>query len=374
MSDTQLQEVETPIEPAAIEQKKTRVQLTFFSRMIWRIRRYFARKLSDLTVSQWLYLIAFLLLISSVDQDIEEGSTLLWVGGIAGLGLMRELWHVFNRVWDNMLGKAVVFVLYAATANFAVAISALKVNAIAGIEPFPFVFSIGFATLLMLPFWLLIASLLFFSIALVVGNLWLIVSILLRIIRIKVQVHWEDKSFVFATMILRVVLIPYVIMSVFFMAVPYAEEVQLFKDPVQFLKKAAKNNNESNQATDNASASDLASETSDNAATSELTLSETDVAAGQPQVNITVSDELAAVLNEEREEGIGIFDKLIAFFIYEFETYPYSACKKQPEQKSLIINENSVLLVEKDDSELGYKFMVAACEGNYASTESPDSN
>lgn len=367
MSDTHLQEVEPPVEPTTIERKLT--PLTFLSHFLGRIRRYFAQKLSELTVSQWLYLFAFLLLISSVDQDIEEGSTLLWVGAIAGFGLIRELWHVFNRIWDNILGKALVFVLYAATANFAIAVSALKVNAIAGIEPFPFVFSIGFATLLMLPFWLLIASLLFFSIALVVGNLWLIASVLLRIIRIKVQVHWEDKSFVFATMILRVVLIPYVIMSVFYMAVPYAEEVQLFKDPIQFLKKAVKEDTESNQNAEDILGSDLAQTEPENELSQEVSVPTEPPIDNEPNVNITVSGNLAAVLNQEGEESSGIFDKLIATFIYEFEMYPYSACKKRPEQKSLIINENSVLLVEKDDSELGFKFSVAACEGNYEDPE-----
>jgi hypothetical protein len=63
----------------------------------------------------------------------------------------------------------------------------------------------------------------FFSIALIAGNLWLIIGLLLRLIRVKVKVHWEDKVFVFITMIMRLVLIPYVIMSIFFMAVPYAK-------------------------------------------------------------------------------------------------------------------------------------------------------
>ena len=52
-----------------------------------------------------------------------------------------------------MLGKGLILVLYAATANFALAISAIEINIITGIEPGPFVFTLGFATLIMLPFW-----------------------------------------------------------------------------------------------------------------------------------------------------------------------------------------------------------------------------
>ncbi len=56
----------------------------------------------------------------------------------------------------------------------------------------------------------------FFSIALIADNLWLIIGLLLRLIRVKVKVHWEDKVFVFITVIMRLVLIPYVIMSIFY--------------------------------------------------------------------------------------------------------------------------------------------------------------
>jgi hypothetical protein len=173
------------------------------------------KKFSQLTLSQWMYLIAFLLVLIHSEQGTGQDYELLWVGAIAGVGLVRELWHVFNRIWEHMLGKALILVLYAATANFALAISALKINIITGIEPGPFIFTLGFATLIMLPFWLLMSSIMFFSVALVAGNLWLVIGLLLRLVRIKVKVHWEDKVFVIITMIMRLVLIPYVITSIF---------------------------------------------------------------------------------------------------------------------------------------------------------------
>jgi hypothetical protein len=55
-----------------------------------------------------------------------------------------------------------------------------------------------------------------------------------------------------------------------------------------------------------------------------------------------------------------------ACFIYYFETYPKSACKKGLLQRSLPIDENLTLLVTEDDSALGYQFSVGPYVVNYS--------
>jgi hypothetical protein len=309
-------------------------------------------KFSQLTLSQWMYLFACLLLLVHVDQEIKQDSELLWVGAIAGVGLIRELWHVFNRIWEHMLGKALILVLYAATANFALAISALKINVITGIEPGPFIFTLGFATLIMLPFWLLMSSIMFFSVALVAGNLWLVIGVLLRPFGVKVKIHWEDKTFVLITMILRLVLIPYVIMAIFFMIVPYAQQIELFEQPIAMLKKSA---------SDEIHQQDKLEE--------QIILGET----ASKNVRLTINNS-PFNLPVDEQGHIKWLDKMIAGFIYHFETYPKSACIKTPLQRSLPIDENSILLVTEDDSALGYRFIVGPCVGNYSKVESPQKN
>jgi hypothetical protein len=303
------------------------------------------KKLSLLTLSQWMYLLAALLLFKQSEQDIGDVSDFLWVGVIAGIGLVRELWHVFNRIWEHMLGKGLILVLYAATANFALAISALKINVITGIEPGPFVFTLGFATLIMLPFWLLMTSVIFFSVALIAGNLWLIIGLLLRLVRVKVKVHWEDKSFVIITMILRIILIPNVIVSIFFMAVPYAKQIELFEQSIAFVKTAVK-------------------EEKTNEPDDKIIINETETKDYAFSFN---NRPFTLTVNEEGQ--VKWLDKLIAGFIYHFETYPKSACKKPSEHRSLPIDENLILLVTQDDSDLGYQFSVGPCVGNFAEDE-----
>jgi hypothetical protein len=331
------------------EEVPTKKGSLFFSKKHWQglpaktISRL-RNRCSQLTLSQWMYLFAFLLLIVNVDQDVQNETGLLWVGAIAGIGLIRELWHVFIRIWEHMLGKGLILVLYAATANFALAISALKINIITGIEPGPFVFTLGFATLIMLPFWLLMSSIMFFSVALVAGNLWLIVGVLLRLVRIKVRVHWEDKVFVIVTMILRLVLIPYVIMSIFFMAIPYAEQIELFEQPITMLKEKQEDANNSPEEIKDKVGLDKS----------------------EPKnIKITLN-KTQFILPVDEAGKIRWLDKFIAGFIYHFETYPKSACLKLPEQRSLPIDENLILLVTRNDSSLGYEFSVGPCIGNYS--------
>jgi hypothetical protein len=351
VSNSQLPLIESSEETPVIKPKATFKRN--WPRLPTHIIPSLRKKFSQLTLSQWMYLIAFLLAVIHSEQGDGQDYELLWVGAIAGVGLVRELWHVFNRIWEHMLGKAFILVLYAATANFALAISALKINVITGIEPGPFVFTLGFATLIMLPFWLLMSSIIFFSVALIAGGLWSIIGVLLRPLGVKVKIHWEDNTFVFMTMLLRLILIPYVIMSIFFMAVPYAKQIELFAQPITLLKKAtAENNVEVEQLNDK----------------TQIDVINVVDAKDTKDITFTFNNRPFSIPVDE-EGHVKWLDKLIAGFIYHFETYPKSACKKSPLQRSLPIDENLILLVTEDDSALGYQFGVGPCVGNYSDVE-----
>jgi hypothetical protein len=351
VSNSQLPLIESSEETPVIKPKATFKRN--WPRLPTHIIPSLRKKFSQLTLSQWMYLIAFLLFVIHSEQGDGQDYELLWVGAIAGVGLVRELWHVFNRIWEHMLGKAFILVLYAATANFALAISALKINVITGIEPGPFVFTLGFATLIMLPFWLLMSSIIFFSVALIAGGLWSIIGVLLRPLGVKVKIHWEDNTFVFMTMLLRLVLIPYVIMSIFFMAVPYAKQIELFAQPIALLKKATAENKVEVEELNDKTQIDVM-----------------DVIDTKDTKDITFTFNNRPFSIPVDEEGhVKWLDKLIAGFIYHFETYPKSACKKSPLQRSLPIDENLILLVTEDDSALGYQFSVGPCVGNYSDVE-----
>lgn len=326
-----------------------------------RIKPRFREKMSTLTISQWFYFAAFICLLSFVDDIDEKDNGLYLVGILAGIGMLREFLHLFHQVWQKILGKGFILVLYAGTANFALAVSAIKINAIAGIEPSPFIFTLGFTTLIMLPFWLTVATVAFFSIALICVNLWILISILLRIVRIKIKVHWEDRSFVFFTMFLRLILIPMVIMTLGLMIKPYAEQIELFNGAAVMFD-TDKFSPEQIEQISNASEQEVATL---------LKEFQTQNVKQQQLLNDGASDPSSESnpdsepQSEPESNRTRYLDTMVATFIYWFEAYPYSKCLKLPQQRSLIIDENLMLLVEKDKSELGYKFSVQECVARY---------
>lgn len=343
---------------ASLPNNQAEPESSLFNRLLSRLSRTvrfyqkptFVQKIQSLTASQYFYFAAIILFVMTVDDGYFDEERFLLVGIVAGLGLLRELWHLFQQVWQRMLGKAVLLVLYAGTANFVLALSAQKINAIVGVEPSPFVFTLGFTTLIMLPFWLISATVVFFSVAMVALNLWLLFSVLLRIVRIKVKVHWEDSSFVFLTMLFRLILIPSVIMTLTHFATPYANQIALF-DAID---------NEPGQTINQAIAKEPPqTETDEAIKQAKDTLED---ALLQKKLELEASSESSTETTTKPETAqIRYIDTMVANFVFWFETYPKSACIKEQHQRSLMIDDFSMLVVEPDDSELGYSFKVSPC-------------
>ncbi|BDX07404.1 hypothetical protein [Planctobacterium marinum] len=397
-----------------------------------RLSDWFNGKFKDLSFSQWCYFLAAIMLLNFLSEPQDDEDYWLVVGVIAGVGLLRELWQTFMRIWEHTLGKGVLFVLYASTANIALAVSALKINSISGIEPQTFVFTMGFTTMLMLPFWLLLASVFFLGSAIVLLSLWSSLSFILRIFRIKLKTHWEDKSFAVLTMWMRIFFIPFLMVVLFKFLEPYAEQINVFDDfnPTENLAtlsqeellniaSAVRNQeqvplteeqqaliNESGLSTieigmlRNMSEQDLADlsesvqsgqlgelirraqtedKTTEDAKVFSINFgdrdgdtssdSDTNSSAGTTSANSTAENADAETEKEDEEakERSRTLDKLIASFIYQFEAYRYSACRKEANQRVLTIDENTIFVVEKDKTqELGYKFSVAACVPQWA--------
>ena len=370
-------------------------------------------KFKALTVSQWFYLLAFITLIATFGEDGQLADVAPIAVVFAGIGLSRELWHLFHAIWSKTLGKGVLLVLYAGTANIVIAISALKINIIAGIEPSPFIFTLGFTTLLLLPLWLTVATVMFFVIAMVIGNVWLICSAFLRVVGIKVPVHWEDKSFVAITMILRIILIAVLVAGLVNFIQPYAEQLDVFERPVaifdnemsrdQQIQMSQANPEERAELLDELTRQGVISqigkhqkEQSSSVDTtepdSEGVVVKVGIMSGGNEISTDTAEALidelqssepaegqqsseaepvtpANEVSEEKANTPKFIDQMIAHFIYNFETYPYSACNKRSDQRSLIIDENMVFLAERDDSDLGYKFTVEACSPRIGSTQ-----
>ena len=294
----------------------------------------------DYNLSQLCYFAAFFLLLLELAGDNPEPNYLV-LGLIALVGLTRELLGLFHYLWSFTLGKASILILYATTANVALAFAAMQINLITGVEPTPFIFTLGFTTVVLLPFWVTLASMLFFLIALLISTLWLLIRLPLRLIGVKLAIHWEDKKSPFVTMVMRIILIPYVLMAMFQFATPYflvaSGGAQL---PIDL---------EVNVVDSEEGVQDL----------SDLGEQEREQALQE----IEAINEKIETEEEKGQRYAKIIRSVIASFLFNFEAYPNSACKKEPEQRSVIIDENMVLIISRDESaDYGYRFEVALCE------------
>jgi hypothetical protein len=277
--------------------------------------------------SQLCYFSAMILLIINI---FIEGDYQIWIGLLAFIGLLRELFNIFHRVWDTTLGKGFIVITYASTANFALAFAALKINAITGVEPMPFIFTLGFTTLMLMPFWIALSSVIVFMLVLVLANLWLLLSLLLKVIGINLKVHWEDKKRAVLTMLLRIILIPIVLVNLVAIMLPFANTN--FTDGPINLKF-----------------------TPDSSETFVVT-------QGGDDPELREQQEEAEEMIEALLDTQVLVESAIANFIFYLEAYPNSACQKGKDQRSVIIDENMLLLISKNESAVhGFDYEVVRC-------------
>ena len=310
--------------------------------------------------SQWCYFIAMsFLLFHGVFSEVTD-FVLYITGAIAFVGLFREMWAMFQRIWSHNIGKAFVLILYAGTANLALAFAALKINIITGVEPMAFTFTLGFTTFVMLPFWIMISNILFLLMGLILANLLLFISIPIKLFGIRLSVHWEDTHRAGTTMVMRIILIPLVINMLMTVGTPYLAQLHFLSEGntftlnQEFGEPLSSENNQSKNA---------------------IVVLEND----QFSLNLNPQneDEIAinlATKNDDFEPNTeqGMFiNHLIADFIYHFEAYQYSMCHKKNNERSMILDDFSTLLITQNPkSEFGYDYRVAACIPLYKATPS----
>ncbi|MFC3096070.1 hypothetical protein DRW07_05825 [Alteromonas sediminis] len=314
----------------------------------------FLQKIKHLTPSQWCYFVALFLLFTGSENGELPDERLGLVALIAGIGFSRELFRVIHKIWDSMLGKGIFLLLYAGVANIALALAAVKVNSIAGIEPAILTFSVAFTLMLTLPIWFFFATIVFASVLLLIGNLWLLLTLLLRIVRIKIKAHWEDSVFVIASMIARLVLLVVVMLAMSDMIEPYIDQFSARENGEPIFSISTPKDRARN-------------------AQKEALLAEAEAAvaeANKNEADQATSDE-AIPENETEEQDDRIIDRLIAAFIYNFETYPSSSCKQAENEKVIAIDENSIFVAAEADNELGYEFYVMPCIHRYSDEPYP---
>jgi hypothetical protein len=328
-----------------------------------------------LHANQKIYVVALILLIAYADEIFtgQEGYISV-IGCIALIAMARELWGLFTKIWDTMFGKSIVLVLYAIVANFTLSLSAQKINIIVGVAPSELIYTQGLTTLMMLPFWILLLSVLALTFVFVGAQFKSLFFGLLRFLRLHHTKLENKEHFSGVFLIIRLIILPLVIMTLAQGLTWYSQKIHIQNlsfDITDLLSKEQKINLETEK---NDAKKELAAEIEAEFGTkidksamtvieTELEVSEEDVTAAIKEIAPTEAKifRLGGDIDLSSSE-LTLFDRAIASFVYHFEAFEFSRCKISKTERAVPLNENDILVVEKDNSDIGFKFSARLCE------------
>ena len=328
-----------------------------------------------LHANQKIYVVALGLVIAYADEIFTgQEDYISVVGCIALIAMARELWSLFTKIWDTMFGKSIVLVMYAIVANFTLSLSAQKINIIVGVAPSELIYTQGLTTLMMLPFWILLLSVLALTFVFVGAQFQSLFFGLLRLLRLH-HIKPENKEhFSGLFLLIRLIILPLVIMTLAQGLTWYSQKIHIQNlsfDITDLLSKEQKINLEAEK---NDAKKELSAELEAEFGTG---LDKSAITVIESQVKVSEEDIAAAVKEITPEEAqvfrlggdidlssseLTLFDRAIASFVYHFEAFEFSRCKISKTERAVPLNENDILVVEKDNSDIGFKFSARLCE------------
>jgi len=314
--------------------------------------------------NQKIYLLAVILGVSQdqamVTETIFDPSTgILIVGSIAMIGMLRELLDIFTRVWQTLLGKSFIFIVYVIIGNFTLAVAARKVNYITGVDPHSLIYAQGFTTVLVLPLWLLLLTSMSLILLFTLGNLWFLFLKLINLLRLHPINARARERFSVLFIFIRLLLISPIMVTLMQPLSWYKNELNI-EIPGVTISSGQQDDVEDKAAIQESS------ENTDNE------LKETEqiaVTGNSDDLNDDLDDikqvddvVFLGIESDEEKEKYTDFDRAIATFVYEYETFQLSRCEKTDAERVSIIAEDIILVAEKvEGHELGYKFSARAC-------------
>ena len=289
-----------------------------------------------LNTAQRFYLLAILMFPSD---------NLVLVSIPAALALCIEFWPRFVKCWDSILGKALILLVYAIIANFALVSASGIVNEITQVSATHFTYSHNFAILLFLPSWIIGISFIFLLLFQIVMPFYLLALLALKPFGLKGVRLISRCEYPFITALIR-----FIVAMVLLVQVVALSEMGLNKQAHSFIKGVEEGFNESHDS---------------QSPTSNQTHSQTDE---DKTLSIGIMDEnsdspLDSSINIDLTQNYpSIAKKFITKFIYELEADEFSRCQLSENVKVVELNDYEIVEISKSDTApYGYQFAVKKC-------------
>ena len=306
-------------------------------------RESIAAKVAQYSRPQKLYAFAAILVLLFPDS--------LFFGVIVAFcALIMECLPIVHYIWRTLIGKALILLVYAVIANFALANAASVVNHITGVSSTYFTYGHNFAILLYIPTWIAaitILGLLFFQ---VISICYVSIFIfVLKPLRIANKITISKYPRPATTMVLRTALTLIIILY-----------LQSLSDNKLLSETKILDIYDTEQTTKQLNDTAGATTTKNKDITFNELISEMefeDVGNEAMFLNNVVKTLAARNLTDTP-----VIEQLVAHFIYTFDSDGRTRCQLNENSHGVVLNDYEVLEITPDDSQaLKYRYQVKTC-------------
>lgn len=311
----------------------------------------FAKLQTQLSAPQKLYLVAIVLLFCT--------DSVVWVAIISVMAMSIEFWHLFERMWHSLAGKAVLLLFYAIVANFALASSSSVVNDVVGVAASSFNYTHNFAILLYIPAWSVVMSCIVLLVLQLIFPLMFAVSFLLRPFGVTNFRLISHQHFHRTTFWVRVILAAVVLYHLA-MLMDLGGQIEKALDDPQVVQLVEAKTEDEIIADDGTPLFVKQQGEQQEVAEPPLIKSADELVHDQER---DVIDEIAKrPYNHLRSQYFTSVRKAIALFAFQLEANAKSRCQKLPLSHVVELNDYEILEITPDiNAVYGYHFEVKKC-------------
>lgn len=305
---------------------------------MWLVKKFTALWLR-LSAAQRSYLVATLFVLLWVVNFNSQIWPLYGMAIALLCAVSLDMWQGFLKIWNSLVGKAVVIVFYAVLGNFCFAMAESQVNHLIGVRPDIVPYTVNLTVLLLAPLWSFGLSLVILTIYTLLHSAKIFLLLFLRPLGVRSRHLLGDEAYPVWTLIARFIYLP-----VFMTCLSPLPGIYLDGDSSQLERLLSGKPSLIVLETEKAQ-----KQTSGNTAV--VNKDQTD--ENSNQLNIDVSQGLPRILWLNRTQ---------ASFLYHIESLSRSSCPLQGKEHLVHINDHEVLVITPDEkAETGYQYQVRLC-------------
>lgn len=139
-----------------------------------------------------------------------ETMRISFIGGVifwGALGVINDFISLYKKIWDTLIGKASILIIYALLTNFSLALSSQVINSIIQVEPGKLIYSVSFLSILTIPLLIFSISSVFLGIFIIFWQFYFFAMLFLKDLRKEPALaplfSEEKKEYVMLTLFVR---------------------------------------------------------------------------------------------------------------------------------------------------------------------------